>query len=76
MAYAKSDDSLHPNTTELPSEMLSVREAAHLLGVHINTVRRWSDSGRLPVYRIGPRSDRKFNASDIARFLKEARQAS
>ena len=61
------------NDDELPAGMLSVGEVARLFGVHINTVRRWSDSGRLPVYRLGPRSDRRFDRDDIARILKESR---
>ena len=35
---------------------LSVTKAARLLGVHLNTVRAWSDAGRLRYYRINPRA--------------------
>ena len=49
--------------------MLTVSEVAHVLGVHINSVRRWADMGLLQCYRIGLRGDRRFNADDISSFL-------
>jgi len=49
--------------------MLKTREVANLLNVHINTVRRWSNSGILQVYRVGPRRDRRYRKSDIDQFL-------
>ena len=51
--------------------MLSTHDVANILGVHINTVRRWGDSGIIKVYRIGPRRDRRFRLEDIDRFLTE-----
>jgi len=51
--------------------MLTVREVARLLNVHINTVRRWNGKGMLKAYRIGPRGDRRFSREDIALFLSE-----
>ena len=51
---------------------LSVTKAARLLGVHPNTVRAWSDAGRLRYYRINPRGDRRYRLGDIQRFLAVA----
>ena len=51
--------------------MLTVREVADLLGIHVNTVRRWSNEGKLRAYRITKRGDRRFRREDIARFLAE-----
>ena len=51
--------------------MLTVKEAAQLLYVHENTVRRWTEQGILKTYRIGPRGDRRFRAEDINRLLRE-----
>jgi len=51
--------------------MLTVRQLARLLNVHINTVRRWNDRGILKAYRIGPRGDRRFSREDIDIFLAE-----
>ena len=51
------------------SAMLTISEVAHLLNVHINTVRRWSNQGLLKSYRIGSRGDRRFKKTDIDKFL-------
>ncbi len=51
---------------------LSVTKAARLLGVHPNTVRAWSDAGRLRYYRINPRGDRRYRLGDLQRFLASA----
>jgi excisionase family DNA binding protein len=51
--------------------MLTVREVAEILHIHTNTVRRWSDRGILPAYRIAQRGDRRFRREDIGRFLGE-----
>jgi len=54
--------------------MLTTSDVAHLLNIHINTVRRWSNQGRLKAYRIGSRGDRRFQQEDIARFLSQKSQ--
>jgi diguanylate cyclase (GGDEF)-like protein/excisionase family DNA binding protein len=51
---------------------LSVTKAARLLGVHPNTIRAWSDAGRLRYYRINPRGDRRYRMGDLQRFLAAA----
>jgi len=48
---------------------LSVTRAADVLGVHPNTIRTWSDAGRLRYYRINPRGDRRYRLGDLQRFL-------
>jgi excisionase family DNA binding protein len=53
------------------SPMLTVREVASLLGIHANTVRRWSDEGKLKAFRITRRGDRRFKREEISRFLAE-----
>jgi diguanylate cyclase (GGDEF)-like protein/excisionase family DNA binding protein len=57
---------LHPRP---PDATLSVTRAAQVLGVHPNTVRAWSDAGRLRYYRINPRGDRRYRLGDLQRFL-------
>lgn len=49
--------------------LFGVSEAAELLGVHTNTVRRWSSRGLLKAYRIGPRGDRRFRQEDLDAFV-------
>ncbi len=51
---------------------LSVTKAARLLGVHPNTIRAWSDAGRLRYFRINPRGDRRYRLGDLQRFLAAA----
>jgi excisionase family DNA binding protein len=51
--------------------MLTTRQLARLLNVHINTVRRWDERGVLKAYRLGPRGDRRYNREDIDVFLAE-----
>ena len=48
---------------------LTVAKAARVLGVHPNTVRAWSDAGRLRYYRVNPRGDRRYRLGDLHRFL-------
>ncbi|MBM3118567.1 MAG: helix-turn-helix domain-containing protein [Chloroflexi bacterium] len=52
--------------------MLTARQVARLLNVHINTVRRWDGKGVLKAHRIGPRGDRRFSRENIALFLAES----
>jgi len=51
--------------------LLSVAQAATLLGVHPNTIRSWTDAGRLTAYRINARGDRRFRRNDVERILVE-----
>jgi len=53
--------------------LLTVAQAATLLGVHPNTIRVWTDAGRLTAYRINARGDRRFRRGDVARLLVEDR---
>jgi molybdopterin-binding protein len=46
-----------------------VSEAAGLLGVSSDTVRRWTDSGRLPVTK-GEGGRRLIDGADLARFAQ------
>jgi len=54
------------------SEMLTVREVARLFHIHPNTLRRWSNDGRIRAYRITARGDRRFKREEIVRFLAES----
>src|SRR5919108_1417673 len=52
--------------------MLNTAEAARFLRVSQASIRRWSDSGRLPASRVGGRRERRFKASDLEAFLAGA----
>jgi excisionase family DNA binding protein len=56
-----------------PDGLLSSTDAAKLLGVHPNTIRRWSDDGMIPAYRVGKRLDRRFRRTDLEEFLETNR---
>jgi excisionase family DNA binding protein len=51
--------------------MLTVKDVARLLNIHVNTVRRWSDLNIIKSYRVTSRGDRRFLQSDIAHYLAE-----
>jgi diguanylate cyclase (GGDEF)-like protein/excisionase family DNA binding protein len=51
--------------------LISVAQAAALLGVHPNTIRAWAEGGRLTAYRINARGDRRFRRGDVERLLAE-----
>jgi len=49
--------------------MLTIKDVARLLHIHVNTARRWSDQGILKSYRITRRGDRRFRREDVEAFL-------
>lgn len=55
-----------PETTET---WLALGEAARQLDVHPSTLRRWADSGAIPVL-LTPGGHRRFAASDLKRFTR------
>ncbi len=57
--------------TRVPAPVLvPVGEASQILHVHPNTLRKWSDRGLIPSYRIGQRRDRRFAVDDLLAFLE------
>lgn len=55
--------------------LLTTAEAAELLNVHVNTVRRWSNKGILETYRIGSRGDRRLRRGDVDKLLRKSQPA-
>ena len=47
---------------------ITITQAAAVLGVHHQTVRRWIRDGDLPAYRVGARSIR-IDAADLERVV-------
>ena len=58
-----------------PDDLLTIAEAAKLLNVHVNTVRRWSNKGVLKTYRLGSRGDRRLKRADIEKLLRKGKPA-
>jgi excisionase family DNA binding protein len=52
-------------------KLLTVTEVAEMLHVHPNTLRRWTEQGKIHTFRIAARGDRRFRYSDILDFLSE-----
>ena len=45
-------------------------DVAELLGVSVNTVRRWTDAGRLACLRVGMKRERRFRRADLLAFFR------
>ncbi len=52
---------------------LGLNEAAKRLGIHPTTLRRWADTGEVPVM-ITPGGHRRFDAAELDRFAVEHHQ--
>ncbi len=48
---------------------MSIAGVAAILGVHPNTIRRWSDDGLIPCVRLGPRQDRRFEPQRVMEMM-------
>jgi DNA (cytosine-5)-methyltransferase 1 len=52
-------------------KLISLREAARILDVNPETLRRWDNNGKLKAVRVGTRKDRKYKLSDIVKILEQ-----
>lgn len=50
-------------------KLLRIREAAEILGVNPQTLRRWDNEGRLKAVRMGKRGDRRYKMEDLQRVI-------
>lgn len=50
-------------------ELLSINQAAELLNVSEASLRRWTNSGKMPCYRVGTQRARRFRRDDLVAFL-------
>jgi len=62
---SKEEEKRRKKETECQEKMLRPCEAARIIGVHPNTLRRWSNEGMVNVYYIGRRGERRFRYKDI-----------
>jgi excisionase family DNA binding protein len=70
-AYAASPDS--PHEVDLIEPLYSPEEAAAYLKVHVQTVREWIRSGRLPAYRLAGQKSFRIAARDLKKVLQPYR---
>jgi len=54
---------------ELP-KLLTIRQAAEILNVHIETLRRWDKRGKLKAIRVNERGDRRYRPEDLEKIVK------
>ena len=52
-------------------KLLGIREAAEMLGVNPETLRRWDRSSKLKAIIISKRGDRRYNLEDIEKFINK-----
>jgi excisionase family DNA binding protein len=56
------------------ADYVKIAEAAEILGVSQNTVRKWSARGDIPMHRNSANGYRLFKRADLERFLTRIAQ--
>jgi excisionase family DNA binding protein len=51
-------------------DWMTTDEAADLLQVHLDTLRRWARTGVIPAAKLGNRGGFRFRREDLDRFLE------
>lgn len=51
-------------------KLLTIRQAAEVLNVHVETLRRWDKSGKLKAIRVNERGDRRYKPEDLEKIMK------
>ena len=54
-------------------DLLTIKQASEVLQVSEASLRRWTESGRLPCMRVGGRRERRFRRMDLMACLEGAR---
>lgn len=50
-------------------KLLRIKEAAEMLGINPETLRRWDNQGRLQAVRLGKRKDRRYKLEDLQKLI-------
>jgi excisionase family DNA binding protein len=56
-------------------EFVTIKQAAQVLGVSINTLRNWHRDGKIPVYRNPVSNYRLFKKADLESLLQQIEQS-
>lgn len=67
-------DTYGGTASDTPDEMLSVGQAAKLIGVSVSTLQRWDRAGLLAAYRT-PSNQRRYSRSELLAAVKAERAA-
>lgn len=62
------------SATAIPEEILTYKEAAHLLKISARTLERWTREGRIPYIRLPERgswSGVRFSRNQLLRWLRQ-----
>ena len=59
-----------PKTKNELQKLLKIRQAAEVLNVHVETLRRWDRSGKLKAIRVNDRGDRRYKSEDLEKMVK------
>lgn len=54
---------------KIKSKLLRIKEAAEMLGINPETLRRWDNQGRLQAVRMGKRKDRRYKVEDLQKII-------
>ncbi len=54
-------------------KLLGIRQAADMLGVNPETLRRWDRDGKLLAIKVSKRGDRRYNQEDIKKFIEKSK---
>lgn len=55
-------------------KLLRIKEAAEILGVNPETLRRWDRDGKLLAIKVSKRGDRRYNPTDIQKFIEKSKK--
>ena len=55
------------------AKLLSISQAAELLGIHENTLRNWTRKGHIPFVLL-PSGHRRFNEAELLAFARKMQQ--
>jgi len=59
-----------PRTKDKLPKLLTIRQAAEILNVHVETLRRWDKNGKLKAIRVNERGDRRYKPKDLEKLIK------
>lgn len=57
-------------TEDVLPKLLTIRQAAEILNVHVETLRRWDKRGKLKAIIVNKRGDRRYDPRDLEKILK------